>query len=101
MEENTSPYVCHVFVCINDRKGERKSCADGKSPAVRKALKKEVEKRGWVGKVRVSQCGCMGLCAKGPNVIIYPQKFWFSDVSENEVIRILACIESLLTNNPV
>lgn len=92
-----SPYVCHVFVCTNDRGGVRKSCADGKSPNVRKILKQAVAERGWKPQVRVSQCGCMGLCAEGPNIILYPQRMWFSSVAEQDVDRILDTIEGILT----
>ena len=95
-EQKESPYVSHVFVCTNDRGGKRKSCADNDSPAIRKALKEAVADRGWKGRVRVSQSGCMGLCAKGPNVMIYPQKIWFSDVSTDDVDTIIAKIESFL-----
>ncbi len=45
--QKESPYVCHVFVCTNDRGGERKSCADNKSPLIRKRLKEEMKTRGW------------------------------------------------------
>ena len=96
MEENLSPYVCHMFVCTNDRNGERKSCADGNSTDIRKILKKEVNARGWKGKVRVSKCGCLGLCAEGPNVMLYPQKIWFSEVVESDAPDILSEIESIL-----
>ncbi len=78
MQKETSPYTCHVFVCTNDRHGERPSCADGGgNAALKDYLKDQVEKRGWKGRVRVSSGGCMGLCGKGPNVMIYPQKAWF------------------------
>ena len=95
-EEQTAPYLCHIFVCTNDRKGERKSCADGNSPALRVLLKNEIKNLGLQGRVRVSQSGCMGLCKKGPNVILYPQKIWFSDVGESDVHEILSKVESLL-----
>ena len=41
-DRKETPFVCHVFVCTNDRQGARKSCADGASPALRAALKKAV-----------------------------------------------------------
>jgi (2Fe-2S) ferredoxin len=94
--ENISPYVCHVFVCTNDREGRSKSCADGNSPEVRSALKKEINERGWKGKVRVSNSGCMGLCPHGPNVIIYPQRVWFSGVSTDDFGEILSSIEKIV-----
>ena len=96
MEKNVSPYLCHIFVCTNDRKGERKSCADGNSTDIRKVLKEEVNRRGWKGKVRVSKCGCLGLCQQGPNVILYPQKIWFSEVLESDVPAIISEIESIM-----
>ena len=93
---NESPYLCHVFVCTNDRGGKRKSCADGNSPEVRVALKQAVADKGWKPKVRVSQSGCMGLCAKGANVILYPQKVWFSDVYLEDVEKIISEIEKIM-----
>ncbi len=95
-KERTAPYVCHVFVCVKDRRGERKSCADGGSPAVKTILKKEVKSRGWADRVRVSDSGCLGLCPHGPNVIIYPGKIWFSGVTEADIPAIIARVESEL-----
>jgi (2Fe-2S) ferredoxin len=96
VNEGKSPYLCHLFVCVNDRHGERKSCADGKSPGIKDALKDQIEKRGWKGRVRVSHSGCMGLCAKGPNVMIYPQGIWFGAVTLQDTEAILAKIAELL-----
>ncbi|MBT4511913.1 MAG: (2Fe-2S) ferredoxin domain-containing protein [Chloroflexi bacterium] len=96
MEQKESPYICHVFVCTNDRHGEKRSCADGNSPAILDALKKEVSNRGWKKEVRVSQSGCFGLCGRGPNVIIYPQKIWFSEVSTNDVTGIVQKVQDVL-----
>ena len=96
VEEQKSPYDSHIFVCTNDRGGVRKSCADGNSQQIRAMLKEEINKRGWKGRVRVSQCGCMGLCAKGPNVIIYPQQSWFPAVKAEDVDGIVARLENML-----
>ena len=95
--ENESPYICHIFVCVNDRHGKRKSCADGQSPEIRTALKQAVYDRGWKGRVRVSQCGCMGLCAHGPNIILYPQKVWYSGVTASDIDTILKRVEAFMT----
>ena len=95
-ERNESPYLCHVFVCTNDRGGERKSCADGDSPKVRSILKQAVADKGWKPKVRVSQSGCMGLCAKGANIILYPQRVWFSNVYPKDVEEVILEIEKIV-----
>jgi len=91
-----SPYQCHVFVCCNDRGGIRKSCADGDNVEVRRRLKEEVARRGWKPRVRVSQSGCLGLCPHGPNVLIYPQQVWFSQVRSRDLERILTAVEGFL-----
>ena len=95
--ERRSPYICHVFVCTNDRRGERKSCADGNSQNTRTVLKQEVNQRGWRGNVRISQCGCMGLCTEGPNVILYPQRIWFAGVTQEDIPDIIAAIEKFVS----
>jgi len=94
--QRESPYAAHVFVCTNDRGGERKSCADDNSELVKATLKRVVEERGWKGKVRVSMSGCMGLCATGPNVVIYPQKVLFTGVSPDDVESIVSAIEGFV-----
>jgi (2Fe-2S) ferredoxin len=91
-----SPYVCHIFVCTNDRGGKAKACADGQSPVVRSAMKEEIKERGWKGRVRVSKSGCMGLCQDGPNVIVYPQKIWFSGVSPDDLSQVFSSIEEIV-----
>ena len=97
--QKESPYVCHVFVCTNDRGGERKSCADNNSQLVKKRLKEEMNTRGWDQQVRISQSGCMGLCGLGSNVMLYPQKIWFSEVFEEDLEKIISSIEIILNEN--
>lgn len=91
-----SPYICHIFVCTNDRQGARKSCADGKSIEIRAILKEEITNRGWKPRVRVSQSGCLGVCEDGPNVMLYPQKIWFSGVAKNDVSIILEQVKEII-----
>ncbi|HOO77517.1 MAG TPA: (2Fe-2S) ferredoxin domain-containing protein [bacterium] len=98
IERSESPYVAHVFVCTNDRGGARRSCADHDSPLVKARLKAAVAEKGWKGKVRVSTSGCMGLCDGGPNVIVYPQKIRFSEVSPDDVDEIVEAIGRILAD---
>lgn len=85
-----TPFKCHVFICVNDRQGARKSCADNSGTEIKARLKDAVKARGWfVPQVRVSQSGCLGLCEKGPNVMLYPQEILFSGVTLDDVDRIV------------
>jgi (2Fe-2S) ferredoxin len=95
-KQEEAPYVSHVFVCTNDRGKVRKSCADNNSPLTKQTLKDAVNEKGWKGKVRISTSGCMGLCATGPNVMIYPQKVWFSEVSPDDVSEIVSALEHIV-----
>ena len=98
-KQNESPYVSHVFVCTNDRRGERKSCEDNDSHFIKSKLKEVVNEKGWKGKVRISTSGCMGLCANGPNVMIYPQKIWFHEVSSDDVDKIVSTLERIMADD--
>ncbi len=91
-----APYACHVFICVNDRQGQSKSCADGGSPDIRLQLKARLAEKFAGSQVRVSQSRCLGLCGEGPNVLIYPQNLWYSAVSMGDVERIASDIEQLL-----
>lgn len=96
VRSRTSPYLCHIFVCVNERPEGRKSCGGSGNAEVRSALKAEVKAKGWEGKVRVSGSLCLGLCADGPNVLLYPQGIWYSAVSKPDVPTIVARVAELL-----
>ena len=97
MNERTAPYACHVFVCVNDRHGARKSCGDGGGNArLKDALKEEFVRRGLAGRVRVSHCGCMGLCHDGPNVMLHPAGVWLAAATPEDLAAIVDRVESLL-----
>jgi len=94
----TAPYRCHIFVCVNDRGGTRKSCADGNGREIAAHLKEAVKARGFPpGAVRVSQSLCLGLCDLGPNVLLYPQRIWFHHVTPEDIDRILAAVDAAMT----
>ncbi len=97
--QNESPYAAHVFICTNDRGGKRKSCADNNSKLVKTRLKEAVYGKGWKGKVRVSTSGCMGLCARGANVMIYPQKVWLSEIYPEDVDEIVSILDRVMADD--
>lgn len=90
MKEQALPYERIVFVCTNQRgKDERCSCG-AKGAAIQEALKDWVKKSGLKGRVRVSKSGCMDKCELGPNVMIFPENTWFSNVKERDLPEICA-----------
>jgi (2Fe-2S) ferredoxin len=53
----------------------------------------EVMDRDLEGEVMVTSTGCVGLCEKGPVVMIYPQQIWYGEVTEDDVGDILDAVE--------
>ena len=104
MKMQAAPRWVHVFVCVNDRRGEKPSCADKEAVAIHARLKAISKERGWAGKaVRVSKSGCLGLCAHGPNVLIHPQGLHFSEVTPDDlpaIEEIIAQAVSELNGQP-
>ena len=96
MKNKKTPYKCHLFVCTRSRNGEEKSCADGHSSEVKSMIKAAIHDRGWKGVVRVSESGCLGVCSLGPNIMIYPQSIWLSQVRPADVPEILNIVEQCL-----
>ena len=95
MQQDRTPYTCHVFVCVNDREGARKSCADDGAVEVRAELKRLVTAAGLKPRVRVSPSGCLGVCTEGPNVMIYPQGLWFKGVTPADTDALFEVVQDL------
>ena len=89
MESGPSPYLKHLFVCVNKRDPGVTCCSHGGGEAVTEKLKAFVKANGLKGKVRVSSSGCMDLCAQGPNVMVEPDHRWYSHVTLEDVDRII------------
>jgi (2Fe-2S) ferredoxin len=96
MKQRISPYTCHIFVCTKSRNGEKKSCGDSNAFDLKASIKKEIKNRGWKGTVRVSDSGCLGICASGPNIMIYPQQIWLSAVSPADLPEIIQIVENII-----
>jgi (2Fe-2S) ferredoxin len=47
------------------------------------------------GKIRVSKSGCLGRCAEGPCIVIYPEGLWYTYSSFADIDEI---IENYLLN---
>ncbi|MCM8811613.1 MAG: HAD-IA family hydrolase [Candidatus Omnitrophica bacterium] len=83
-----SPYLKHIYVCVNCRETGA-CCANADGEAIRAKLKAFVNDNGLKGKVRVSGSGCMDLCSKGANVMVYPDHQWYGRVTLEGADRII------------
>lgn len=78
----------HILVC-----GDLDSCGMHDGEAVRDALKAELKKRGVRKYYRDGQCSCLGLCADGVNAVIWPEGTYLSNLTEDDVPRLVDYLE--------
>lgn len=89
MIERQQPYVRQLHVCINDRKGESKSCGYDGSEEIVEELRRVSKGRNLTGIVRVVRSGCLDVCAFGPNMMNWPEGLWFMKATKEDVPQIV------------
>jgi (2Fe-2S) ferredoxin/SAM-dependent methyltransferase len=79
------PFRYHVFIC-DQKKPEGVPCCPAQgSAATLEALRKEIGARGLLDTVQVTTCGSLGLCERGPNLVVYPEGVWYSGVRPQDI----------------
>ena len=90
MRTQPIPYKHAVFVCVNKRNGKEACANPGRGgDKICEKLKASVKKAGLKGKIRVARSGCLDLCSQGPNIFVYPEGQWYSNVQEKDLPEIL------------
>ena len=84
-------YKRHLFVCVNQKTNGKKCCVEGGSADYAAYLKSQlIEKElHGPGKNRVSTTACLGRCAKGPSLVVYPDGIWYNFSSNSDLDRII------------
>jgi (2Fe-2S) ferredoxin/2-polyprenyl-3-methyl-5-hydroxy-6-metoxy-1,4-benzoquinol methylase len=83
------PFRYHVFVCDQQKPEGVPCCAARGSAKTIDALRKAVAAQGLMDDVQVTTCGSLGLCERGPNLVVYPEGVWYSAVTPEDVAEIL------------
>lgn len=84
------PFRLHVFVCDQEKPEGVPGCAARGSGKTLLALRREVAAQGLADEVQVTACGSIGLCERGPNMVVYPEGTWYSGVTPADVPEIVA-----------
>jgi len=79
---NRSDEINSCYVCVN------LSCAEAGSEALVDALAQRLEGSGVEVKTHI----CFGACWTGPNIVLYPEGTWYSNVEAGDVDDIVAHI---------
>ena len=85
METASTPYQRQIFVCTNNANGEKASCGDHKGEEVFRQLREIAKAKKLHPAIRVAQAKCLGQCAKGVNIMVYPENIWHSGVRVEDV----------------
>ena len=89
----------HVFFCCNRREDGGACCEDHQAERMLMHAKQKIAALGLSHKIRINRAGCLGLCDRGPVVVVYPDAVWYSYKNEQDVDEIIN--EHLLHNRPV
>jgi (2Fe-2S) ferredoxin len=92
-------YNKHIFICINQRSNDRKSCGENHGLQLVASFKKELKERGLNVKVRAQKAGCIDACDFGPSLVIYPEGVFYGNVQLENVIEIIE--KHIIGNMPV
>jgi len=79
----------HIYVCDQQKPEGAPSCTANGSLQVIEALRGEIVKQGLSADVQVTTCGSLGLCTRGPNMVVYPEGVWYSGVKAGDVVEIV------------
>lgn len=83
------PFRYHVFICDQAKPEGVPGCAASGSARTIEALRREVAARGLADTVQITTCGSLGLCERGPNMVVYPEGIWYSGVTPDLVPEIV------------
>lgn len=100
------PFTYHVYVCTQ-RKPDGAPCCGGRgAESLIDALRREIAAAGLADAVQITACGSLGLCDRGPNMIVYPEGVWYSGVQPADIREIVRShfrqhrpVERLLAGN--
>lgn len=94
-------YRRHVFFCTNRHENGKACCEDHAATQAWTHAKQRVQAMGQAGPggIRVNRSGCLGRCAEGPVVVVYPEGVWYSYRDLDDVDEIID--RHLIAGDPV
>lgn len=84
-------YQKHVFFCCNQRDEGKKCCNNANAEEIAAYTKEKLNEKSLVGKgrIRISRSACMGRCAEGPVLVVYPKQTWYRYKNQADIDEII------------
>lgn len=84
-------YTTHVFFCTNQKDAEKKCCMQGDAMTLWAYAKTELARLAplQAASIRINKSGCLGQCARGPVMVIYPEGIWYGYKNKADVDEII------------
>jgi len=94
-------YHHHVFFCTNQREKGASCCNNFAAQSIRDYAKARIKALGvsGAGQIRVNQAGCLGRCAEGPVLVVYPEGIWYTYSTRQDIDAIIE--RHLMQGEPV
>lgn len=83
-------FAYHVLLCTQQTVEDKPHCRDQGSRVLLDRLRTLLRRRGLEGKVLVTPCGCLGLCSRGPNLLVYPGGTWYCRVTVDDLEELVS-----------
>jgi len=83
------PFRYHVYVCDQQKPEGVPCCPARGSRGMMEELRREIVAQGLANDVQITTCGSLGLCERGPNMVVYPEGVWYSGVRAEDVREIV------------
>jgi (2Fe-2S) ferredoxin/predicted O-methyltransferase YrrM len=93
------PFKYHVLACDQRKPDGLPCCSARGSAAVLDALRHEIGAAALNDTVQLTTTSSMGLCERGPNLVVYPDGTWYSGVTPADVPEIVR--EHFVAGRPV
>ncbi len=84
----------HIFICSSSRVIGEPLGACGRRGVgdLIQYIQNEVDDRGIEG-VMITNTGCLKVCDRGPAMVIYPEGYWYGNLDEAAIDKILDALE--------
>ncbi len=96
-------YKYHAFFCTNQRNDNKKCCGNNSfvdAKEMYRYAKDKSREKNLLGKnkIGISESRCLGRCANGPVIVVYPEEVWYRWETKQDIDEI---IKSHFENNQI